>query len=301
MATTTSSASELLAPGLRAIFFDTLQARPEEFSQVFNIGSSVRNFEEDLQFSGLSAALKKNQGSPIQFDDPVQGGKVRYTMDTYALGFRATLEMMQDDLYNIIAKMPAKLAISLGNSVESVAWNLINQGFVNTTFTGFDTLELFSASHVFLKTNNLFTNIQSTPVDLTTSGVKQALIILGNTKDDSEFPSMVAPKWLLVQEEQKHIAQQILGGNNEAFTANRQINVIGTEATGLRVFVSHYLTSTTVWGIIGQQHDMNFFWRLRPVFDNADDFITKDALFSGLARFQIGFGDPRGLVFSQGA
>ncbi len=301
MSTTTSSMSELLAPGLRAIFFDKLQARPEEFSQVFNVDSSTRNFEEDLQVSGLGAAILKPQGTGITFDDPVEGGKVRYTHDTYGLGFRVTMEMMMDDLYNIISKMPAKLAVSLGNSVESVAWNIINQGFNATFFTGFDTLGLFSASHVFLKTGNTFTNIQTTPVDLTTSGVKQALIILGNTKDDSEFPSMIAPKWLLVQEEQKHIAQQILGGNNEAFTANRQINVIGTEATGLRVFVSHFLTSTTVWGIIGQQHDMNWFWRLRPVFDNADDFTTKDELFSGIARFQIGFGDPRGLVFSQGA
>ena len=301
MATTTTSAAELLAPGFRTIFFDKLQARPEEFSQVFNIDNSQRNFEEDLQFSGLSSAQKKNQGAPIQFDDPVQGGKVRYTMDTYALGFRVTMEMMMDDLYNIIAKMPAKLATSLSNSVESVAWNLINQGFVNTTFTGFDGLSLFNAAHVYLKTNNTFTNVQTTPVDLTTSGVKQALIILGNTKDDSEFPSMIAPKWLLVQEEQKHIALQILGGTNEPFTANRQINVIGTAATGLNIFVSHYLTSTTVWGIIGQEHDMNFFWRLRPVFDDADDFTTKDALFSGVARFQIGFGDPRGTVFSQGA
>lgn len=301
MATTTSSMSELLAPGLRAIFFDKLQARPEEFSQVFNVDNSTRNFEEDLQVSGLSSALLKPQGTAIQFDDPVQGGKVRYTMDTHALGFRVTMEMMMDDLYNIISKMPAKLAISLGNSVESVAWNLINQAFNSATFTGFDALELASSAHIFLKTGNTFSNIQVTPVDLTTSGVKQALILLGNTKDDSEFPSMIAPKWLLVQEEQKHIAQQILGGNNEAFTANRQINVIGTAATGLRVFVSHYLTSTTVWGIIGEQHDMNFFWRLRPVFDNADDFTTKDALFSGVSRFQIGFGDPRGTIWSQGA
>src|SRR5262245_65207482 len=102
------------------------------------MGSMNRAWFDDWQVAGFGSLLEKPEGSKIIYQDPMPGSPKRYTATTYALGFRITEEMMEDDLYGIVGN---KLSRALGRSVrdnfELVAASILNNAF-NTAFTGFE-------------------------------------------------------------------------------------------------------------------------------------------------------------------
>jgi hypothetical protein len=47
-------------------------------------------------------------------------------------------------------------------------------------------------------------------------------------------------------------------------------------------------------------HDLNFFWRLKPETDDTEDFDSKGLKFSAIQRFLVNFNDYRGVAGSMG-
>ena len=123
MATARENAfSHLLAPGMRKIFFEKYGQRPDEYSQVFNVDSSQRAYEEDSEVTGLGRMPEKPEGRPTTYDSPFQANvRQRYTHVSYGLGFRVTHELYEDDLYRIIRRMPTALARSAHQTIEVVS------------------------------------------------------------------------------------------------------------------------------------------------------------------------------------
>ena len=144
--------SYLLAPGLRKVFFQNLEERPAEYSKIANSEKSSKAYEEDLEVGGLGSMPIKPEGRGIVYQDFRQGGKKRYTHLTYGLGFRVTLEMMEDDLYNVMKKNTRELSKAARNAREVAFFNMLNNGF--TTEFGFPKFgnneALFSATHTKL-------------------------------------------------------------------------------------------------------------------------------------------------------
>ncbi len=297
----TGNFSELLAPGLRQIFNATLKTTPEEYPHVFNMLGTKRAYEEDLKVAGFGAMGEKPQGQSIAYDDPVQGGKVRYTAVTFGMGFRVTLEMWEDDLYGVIRKYPRELAISAKQTREVRGWRLLNNAFGTTYFTGFDTLQLCSTAHTLLKSGGTAANRATTDLDLGVTSLEEALTNFQDLVNDSGFPvgGLYKPKYLVVPTALEFLATKIVGSQYEPFTADNQINELSRR--GLQVIVSHFLTDADAWFVIADRHDMNWFTRSAIRFDNSDDFDTKDAKFSAFERYIQGFGDWRGVFGSAGA
>ena len=48
------------------------------------------------------------------------------------------------------------------------------------------------------------------------------------------------------------------------------------------------------------RHELNFFWRVRPEFKQAEDFDTLVAKYRGYMRYSYGYSDYRGIVGSKG-
>ena len=76
---------------------------------LFTSKPSTKAFEDGMRVSALGSFATKPEGTPVGFDDPISGTRVRTVHTTYALGFRVTMEMKEDDLFNIIEQMPADL------------------------------------------------------------------------------------------------------------------------------------------------------------------------------------------------
>ncbi len=292
--------AEQLRPGLFKVFHDEFTDQPLQWPMLLNKETSGRNFEEILELSGLSAIPEKPEGDSVVFDTPVEGNKVRYTMKSFAGGFQATHELISDDQYGKIKNMSSKLGLAARQTQEVRSANVLNTGFGTSLFSTFDGLALFDAAHVELKSLNTYSNIQITPSDLGPTGVKSMLILLRKQKNTEGFPIVQSPNLLVVPVDLEWDAKQTLTPGNEPGTANLQDNVIATNHTGLKTFVSDYLTSTTAWFMQARRHYATFFMREDMSFDASDDFLTRNALFQVFMRFQVGVHDPRGWVGSQG-
>jgi len=296
--------SYLLVPGLRKVFFQHLEERPEEFSQVFNAETSKRAYEEDLEVAGLGTMPVKPEQSAIIYQDATQGSKKRYTHKTYGLGYRVTPEMMEDDLYNVMKKMTKELAKAARNAREVNAWNVLNNAF--TAEYGFPkngNLEpLISTTHSSIVAGGpTGTNRASTDADLGVASLEAAVISFENLVDENGIPCMIKPKWLIVPPDLKMTARELLGSQFKPYTANNEINALIEE--GLDYMVCHYLTDPDSWFLLAGKgdHDLNFFTRQPVRFQNGDDFDTGDAKFKAFQRFSVGAGEWRGIWGSVGA
>jgi len=302
MVNVTGAFSFLLAPGLRKVFFQLLEERPPEYSKIANEETSERAWEEDLEVAGLRSMPVKPEGRGIQYQDLLQGGKKRYTHLTYGLGFRVTLEMMEDDLYNVMKKNTRELAKAARNAREVAFFNMLNNAF--TTEFGFPKFgnneSLIATTHTKMG-GGTGSNRATTDADLSPTSLEAAIISFESLSDEMDIPVVIKPKLLLCGPQLKMTAREILGSEFRPYTSNNEINALREE--GLDYMVGHYIVDPDSWFLLAGKgdHDLNFFERQPERFQNGDDFDTGDAKFKSFQRFSIGAGEWRGIYGSQGA
>jgi len=297
MASTRSAFSALLAPGLRKVYFDEFKVIPEEYSKIFNILTSKRAYETDLNVAGLGRFERKDEHQPITYDDPIQGKEVTYTHNSFGLGFRVSREAYDDDLYDVFKKMSKQLGTSARQTVEIEAAALLNDAMTGSLYTGFDGAALL-ASHT-LTVGGTYSNYPgATHVDLSISSLRAAMENMEQTVNERGLPIFTPGSKLIVAPAFQWIAKEILGSDAKPYTADNELNVF--KDSGLSYMTYHYWVSSASWLLVAPnaQHDIKFFWRTKPEFRNSDDYDTLDAKFSGFMRFSVGFGDWRGVYGS---
>lgn len=287
---------DLLAPGFREIFFQKFGERPPEYTELFNVLSSNRQYEDDSYISGFGLIPKKNEGVEMASDDVIQGFDKRYTHDTYALQYRITREMIEDELYGIIKKLPAALGRSMRITVETDAANVFNRAF-NSSYTGGDGKELCATDHPLLD-GSTQKNELTTPADLTAASLEQALIDIAATTDDRGLLVHLVPQKLVVPPNLEWTARKLLNSTLDPDSANNAINPAKNQ---LQLVVNHFLTDTDAWFILCDSHELNWFWRVKPDHMQDNDFGTQDAKFAVRARWSRGWSMPWGVFGSPGA
>jgi hypothetical protein len=298
MVATTGQHSQLLAPGLRKIFFDSYgREHPQEIGVFLNMQTSRRNYEDDYEMAGLGTMPEKAEGTPTQYADATPGTTKRYTHTAFGLGFRATREANDDDLYGPIRKMSAKLG-KAGRHVREVRGaNVLNNAF-STSYVGFKaSTALCSTSHALLK-GGTASNTPSTATQLSMAGLEAALIAIDGWVDEDGIPIVAIPRRILIPSDLQFIAEELVRSPLQPESANNAVNPIAGK--GMSIHVLHYLTSTTAWWVQCDEHDMNFIERVGLEFQSGDDFDTGDAKFKSYQRFSTGFGDWRGLYGDEG-
>lgn len=301
MATTRFLAPELLEPDMKRIFFNRLTMQPPMFQNAFNIETSTKAFEDFLRFAGLGTFALKPEGTPVSYDDPVQGERVRTVHVTYALGFRVTMEMMDDDQHGIINRMPADLGDSAADHRENLAWGLFNDAFAGATYQGFDGQPLCDTAHTNLKSGGPQDNTVNPAVALSVSGIQSALINMRTTTNESDRFIQLRPRTLLIHPEEEFNAAQLLESDRIPGSADNDINSIRSSRIGVTPLVTPYLTDTDAWWILAEksQHTVTWFNRKAVTMERSRDAQTKDALFDAHYRASVAFYDWRGVVGSQ--
>src|SRR4051812_37052122 len=110
----TGNHPKALWPGMHAFFGATYKEHPEEFSEIFNVEKSAKNYEEDTLVTGFGMASVKEQGQGVSYDSENQGYTKRYTHTVYGSGYVVTQEEMEDNLYEIVSRRRIKrLAFSM--------------------------------------------------------------------------------------------------------------------------------------------------------------------------------------------
>lgn len=299
MTTLSSNIPDLVMAGINEVIFDKYQSYPEQFSTVFNVAESSKQYEDDVTMSGLGLFPAKPEGSAIIYDDPLKGFSKRYTHVTYALGFRVTHEMMSDDLYGPMRKMGKALGRSARQTVEIQAASVFNNGFTDTAGSP-DGKALFADDHPLVGSGTA-RNELSTPADLSVTSLEQAINDFEDTVDDRGLLIALKPKLLVVPSELKWQAHQLLMSPLLPGSADNDANPLKGE--GIDYFVWNYLTDPDAWFLVTDpdDHEVKFFWRERFNVESAEDFDTKDNKVSGFMRFSHGWSDWRGVFGSPGA
>lgn len=291
------SFSDILAPGLAEVIALSYKKYPDEYTKIFNVESSKRQYEKTSTIEGLGIAVAKNEGSAVQYKDLTQGYDNTYTHTTYALGFRVSKEMYDDDLYGVMKKAAEYLGRSVKQKIETKSADVFNNGF-SSSYTGGDSKELFATDHPFAS-GGTGRNELSTAADLSQASLEQALTDIESTTDSTGAPVALIAKTLLVAPANRWAASVLLESQLKSGTANNDKNPLLD--LDLNYLVNHYLSDADAWFLLCDQNELKFYMRQNPIFENDDDFDTKDGKFSVMTRFSTGWADWFGVFGSPGA
>jgi len=302
MATFSGAFAELLEPRLREVYFNEYDQEPLLFPQVFNRKTSKRAFEDALKVSGFGPIAVKGEGQPVAYDDPIQSDRKRTVHTVYALGFRVTMEMADDDLYGIIDQMPKDLARSTRHHQETLAWGVFNDAFagaVHTTIGGDNLCQI----HALLKSTNTYENQSNPPIALSVTGMEDLLTIARTMVDESDRFTPGNPKTLIVPPDLKFEADRLLDTTRgEPGTDENQINTVATNRIGVTQLDVPYLTSDTAWFLVNAKggHTLHWFDRKDITWGTSKDTQTKDALYDILYRAHVTVDNWAGVWGSSG-
>lgn len=293
MAIGRESLAALLVPGLRKVYFETGEERPEEFRMVFNTPSMEWNPITDQQISGLGTAVSMPEGDRFTIDRPILGGTRSYEAVPYGLGFEVTYAMWRDEKYGVMREEAKLLGRASRNRMEVDAWSILNNGFTSG-YNGFDGLPLFSTAHTRLDGGTTQANRPSPDIGLSQTATQAMFLRYEGMVDHRGLPRLMNPSMIVIPPALKFVARELFGSEKKPGTSDNEINPLMEEEFGY--MVAHYLTSSTAWFSLAPRgiHDLNFFIRDEAQFDGFDDPNTKNAIFCVWQRHIPGFGDWQG-------
>jgi hypothetical protein len=313
MAINRASISKELLPGLNAVFGMEYGEVADEHKPLFETENSDRAFEEEVLFTGFGTAPTKAEGAAVSFDDAQESFTSRYTHETVALAFAITEEAMEDNLYDTFAKLRAKgLARAMANTKQVKAADVFNNGF-NSSFTGGDGQQLFSASHPTIGDGNQSNTLGAT--DLSEASLESSLITISKAKDDRGILIGLQTQSLHIPSDLAFTADQILNstmsttiGVNPTTAANGATNV--NDINSIRnqgmvpggFFVNRRFTDTNAWFLKTDcPNGAKMFVRSPLQTKMEPDFDTGNVRFKARERYSFGFSDWRSYYGASGS
>lgn len=298
----TGTHPKLLWPGIHAIWGQIYNAHETEYTDLYDVQSSKKAYEQDVQVTGFGLAPVKAQGASVAYDSEMQGWIATYAHIAYGLGYIVTYEELQDNLYKEVSTRRAKAnAFSCNQTVENVAAFLYNNAFSTTYFTLPDGQALISDAHSNAS-GGTFSNELTPGADLSEASLEDISIQIMNATQDRGLKIAIMPRSLHIPTQEWYNANRILKSVLQSNTANNNINVLkATNAFPEGIKMNHYFTAPSAWFVrTNCPNGMTFFWRNRPEFDQDNDFDTKNAKAATYMRFSVGCTDPRGIYGSNG-
>lgn len=298
----TGSHPKLLWPGVFTTWGQMYESHQKEYTDLYDVKTSDKAYEQAVQITPFGLAPVKPQGDGITYDGEVQGVVTTYTHIAYALGYIVTFEELRDNLYKEVATRRAEAnAFSMNQTVENVAAFIYNNAFTTTYFTTGDAAALCSTSHVNA-TGGSYSNALSPAADLSEAALEDLTIQIMGTQNDTGLLINIMPRSLHIARQEWYNANRILQSVLQSDSANNNINVLkATNAFPEGIKMNHYFTSAHAWFIrTNCPNGMTFFWRDEPMFDQDNDFDTKNAKAASYMRFSVGCTDPRGIFGSNG-
>jgi len=296
----TGNHPKALWPGVASWFGAQYNEHETQYTKLFEIKSSNKEFEEMVQQTGFGLAPIKPQGSSTAYDSHAQGYVARGTNVAYSLGYIVTREELKDNLYEAVSMRRAgSLAFSMAQTRENVGANVYNR-VTNGSFTGGDAVALGSTAHPTVSGNQ--SNILTTAADLSEASLEDLTIQILDATDFKGLKVSINPKCLVIPTALVYDAQRILKSNLRQGTADNDTNALKLVGAIPEIVVNNYLTDSDQWFIRTNVQDGLCWFDREPVeFTKDTDFDTDNAKAKGYMRFIPFWGDWRTLYSSAGA
>lgn len=301
----------LLEPKLRKVFYDTYKEVPEQFSKIYNVKTSKKAKETDYgigafrpwtQFGTKMSTVGDSALMPqVKYQKIHPGLERTYVHEEFASGFMVERKFVDDEMYDVIEKLPKDLARSGRYKVELDAVTPFNEALKATpTAKIYDSQPLFSHVHPLVETKNAdgsnITVKGDNLIDGTLSAdTLKAALLLGRKQVDEagklivmSFDTLVVPPAL------EWLAMELTKTTGKPGTELNDINVL---KGSLNVIVWDFLTKEDACFIMdSKNHQANFFWRVKPDFQSEKDFDSLVKKYNGYMRYSYGFSDWRGFI-----
>jgi hypothetical protein len=301
MATITTGAHpKALWPGIKAWWGRSYAEHQEEWVDLLDRETSDKAYEEDVEISGFGLAPVKQQGASINYDTETQGPVTRYTHVAYALGYIVTFEELRDDLYEVVSKRRARqLAFSFRQTKENVLANIYNRAF-NTSFLGGDGVSMIGTAHPTLTGNQ--SNQLTVAADVSEAAIEDLVIQIMQAQNSRGMRISLMPQSIHVPVQTWFEVNRVLKSVLQNDTTNNAINVLkATNVFPKGIKLNHYFSSATAWFIRTNAPDgLKYYDRDAIMFDQDNDFDTKNAKAASYERYSGGWSDWRGVFGSAG-
>lgn len=298
---TTGNHPKLLWPGIAALFGMKYAEHPPEHSDLFELATSTKAYEEEQELTNFGLAPIKGEGTAVSYTSHTQGGTKRYTHVAYALGYIVTKEELADNQYQQVASGRAEaLARAMRQTEEIVKANIYNRAF-NSSYTGIDGKELLATDHTSLAGN--WSNELAVAADLSETSLEDLITQIGQAEDSTGNKIALMAQSLHVAVANQWEAIRILKSTLQNDTAQNAINALraaGVLPNGVKV--NHYFDDDDAWFVrTDAPRGMRAYDRVAIEFTKDNDFDTENAKAKAYKRFSAGWSDPRGLFGSPGA
>ena len=296
---TTGNIPNALKAGLAAMA-GAYPAYPAQYTEVFDIYTSDKNQEVEIEMKFTGLAQIKPEGSPIAVDSMGQRILTTYVHRNVGISFQITQEAIQDNLYKTRFPMQSKsLLDSMQQAKETLGMSVLNNGF-NAAFPLGDGQPFFSTAHPI--DGGTFANTPSVQTDLNEASLESAVIAIQQFRNQAGLIVMTKPRKLVVSVQNQFVAQRLLGSNFRTDTANNDESAIYSMTVipqGARV--NQFLTIPGFWGILTDAPDgMKHYERTPMMTDVYTDFSTKNLLASANQRYSFGVTNVRAMYASSG-
>lgn len=290
MANASGNFQVLLEPRLRKVFFESYDEKEPEYQDIYHVTDSKKAKETDQHVAGIGEWEVKAPQGAIKYENINLGDEVTYIHEEYAKGIQVERKLADDEMYDVIDKLPKSLGRGGRVIVEKTAAQVLNDSF---TVNGYDSVPLFSDSHP-LRGNkggvwdNLITDA------LSDTGIKNARLMMKRQVDEAGIKIQASGDSIIVPDDLEMTlltllqTDKLVGGNN-----NDKSMVYGKYTP----IVLSYLDDPNNWFMRDSSlHEMWFFWRVKPEFAGEENFDTMVAKYRGYLRFSCGYSNWRGLV-----
>lgn len=272
------------------------------FDKIVKRKNSNRAYEEHWEVSGLGTFAVVPEGTPIPYDEPVQGNRARITHTKYGLGYRVTEEMRDDDRWDVVSQMADDLMDAGRDHQERIGHRPWNTAFDTTTYTTLDGAAFISTTHTSLKGGGTRSNALSPAADLTPEAVEALLTQASLMVDEQGRYIPFNPTNLFTHVNNRWEAERIFESQYRPFSADNDINVLANNRLGTNMLFSPYLTDTDAFFLFDREAMMVlWFDRKKMTPATGTDFDTQDVKTT--VRYRAGVGVPKweGVFGSQGA
>lgn len=300
MAINTSAISNLLRPGLAAVFGD-YNVYPDQWTEIYSRHVSDKQVEYEVEMKLLGPAQLKAEGGSTRYDSMGQRYVTTYFHQYYSIGFIITRQAILDNLYKDRFPMATKALKDSLKQVKNInAASIFNNGF-NDAFPIGDGQPLFSLNHPI--DNGVVANTFSIPTQLNETSLENAIIQIQQFQNDAGLLVSNMPTKLLVPRELQFTADTLLGSKYRVGTANNDISAIynmNIIPEGFRV--NQFLTSPSAWFVLTDNSNGFKYYEREPIdVDIFTDIDTDNLKCRALERYSFGVSNFRAAFGSAGA
>jgi len=277
----------LLDPGLRKIFMDEYMLPEGHREDLFGLEKSNKSVEYDLGIGGMGD-LEEFDGT-IPYDDFKQQFRTSYTHREWVKGIKIERKLVDDDLYSIINKRPASLALIAKRTMEKHGSSVFNNAFNTSVFAGGDGLALADGAHTRIGTTTTQSNVGTTALSAT--AVEATRLLMRGFTDETDNLLIARGDLLLVPPSLEETAWEIVNATGKMDTADNNPNF---NKGKYKIIVWDYLSDSNNWFMIDSKMSklfLKWFNRIPTEFNKDKDFDTYVAKWSTYSRYSYGFSD----------